>query len=130
MAKAKAKLPRKVAGVKVPKGLRKQAKQALKLAASPVARELAIAGLTIAAERALDRLGAKQKAKAALDRLELAEVVRAAAAEGARRFLEGFEATAAKAKAKPPAKPKAAPKPAAKPAPRKRRVAKARTAAS
>ena len=47
---AKAKIPKRVAGVKVPKKVRKQAKKALKLADSPGVRDLAVAGLTLAAE--------------------------------------------------------------------------------
>lgn len=114
-AKAKTKLPKKVAGVKVPKTLRKQAKKALNLAGSPVVRELAVAGLTLAVERALEKLGSKKKATQSLDKLELAELVRAAAAEGARRFLESYETPAA-------------PKPA--PAPKPRRAPRAKPAAS
>jgi len=96
---AKVKVPKRVAGVKVPKELRKQAKRALDLVDSPAARDLALAGLAIAAERVIDRGRAKQGNgkrlqdvfKDGLDGLELGEVLRAAAVEGARRFLEGFE---------------------------------------
>ncbi|HYN45359.1 MAG TPA: hypothetical protein VES64_01570 [Allosphingosinicella sp.] len=113
---AKAKIPKRVAGVKVPKKLRKQAKQALKLTGSGAVRDLAIAGLTLAAERALEAMraaGAGKKTRASLDALDLGEVMRAAAAEGARRFLEGYEA----ARAKPPAAPRkpVAPRKPAKP---------------
>lgn len=135
MAKAKAKLPKKVAGVKVPKALRKQAKQALNLAGSPVVRELAVAGLTLAVERALEKLGSKKKATQSLDKLELAELVRAAAAEGARRFLESYEAPAAPAaKPKAPTRPKSPAKPATAPrraaAPKPRRTPGAKPTAS
>lgn len=125
---AKAKLPKKVAGVKVPKKLRRQAKDALKLTGSGAVRDLAIAGLTLAAERALDSMQAGRtgkKIKASLDKLDLTEVLRAAAAEGARRFLEGFEAPKPKSapKATGAARPKAAaPRPKAA-APRRRRPA-------
>ena len=110
---AKVKVPKRVGGVKVPKKLRKQAKRALDLVDSPAARDLALAGLAIAAESFIDRSQSKKTAKSAaravvkqaregrkslhgavkngLDGLQLAEVLRAAAAEGARRFLEGFE---------------------------------------
>jgi hypothetical protein len=117
---AKMKVPKRVAGVKVPKKVRKQAKRALKLVDTPAARNLAIAGLTLAAENLVDRTQSRQTAregsdeaagrrraraavKKSLDDLNLGEVLRAAAAEGARRFLEGFEegkAGAAKAKTK------------------------------
>ena len=112
---AKAKLPKKVAGVKVPKKLRRQAKEALKLAGSGAVRDLAIAGLTLAAERALDSMQAGRtgkKIKPSLDKLDLTDVLRAAAAEGARRFLEGFETPKAKPKAAAP-RPKAAARPKA-----------------
>jgi hypothetical protein len=110
---AKVKLPKRIGGVKVPKKLRKQAKRAIDMVDTPVARDLAIAGLAMAAETFIDRSQSKKTAKSAarkvveqarsgrgalhqavkngLDGLELGEVLRAAAAEGARRFLEGFE---------------------------------------
>ena len=111
---AKAKLPKKVGGVKLPKKLRRQAKEALKLTGTGAVRDLAIAGLTLAAERALDSMQAGRtgkKIKSSLDRLDLTEVLRAAAAEGARRFLESFEAP----KARPAAAAKSRPAPAARP---------------
>ena len=52
---AKVKVPKRVGGVKVPKKLRKQAKRALELVDSPAARDLALAGLAIAAESVIDR---------------------------------------------------------------------------
>ena len=110
---AKTKVPKRVAGVKVPKKLRKQAKRAIDFIESPAARELALAGLAAAAETLIERRHSKRTAKAAaeeaprkaggvrprpataakgdLAELDLGEVLRAAAAEGARRFLEGFE---------------------------------------
>ena len=48
-SKSKLKLPKEVAGVKVPKGLRKQAKTLLNLIDTPAGRELAATGLTLAA---------------------------------------------------------------------------------
>ena len=101
---AKVKIPKRIAGVKVPKKVRKQAKKALKLTASPAVRDLALAGLTLAAEgiaanaaRPRSRPGAGPK----LDGLDLGAVVHAAVSEGARRFLEGFEEGAAAAAPKP-----------------------------
>ena len=110
---AKVKVPKRVAGVKVPKKLRKQTKRALKLVDNGAARDLALAGLALAAEAMIDRGQSKTTAKKAagellkqarggpkqlrqamkhgLDGLELGEVLREAAAEAARRFLEGFE---------------------------------------
>ena len=121
---AKVKVPKRVGGVKVPKELRKQAKKAIDLVDSRAARELALAGLAIAAENVINRGRAKSGngkrlqdvIKDGLDGLELGEVLRAAAVEGARRFLEGFEegqrASGASAKAAAAAKPARSPKPA------------------
>lgn len=118
---AKVKIPKRVAGVKVPGKVRKQAKKALKLTDSRAVRDLALAGLTLAAETMIERVrasgstggGASRPARASLAALDLGEVVRAAVTEGARRFLEGFEEVAVAAA--PPAKPApaapAAPKP-------------------
>ena len=123
---AKVKVPKRVAGVKVPKELRKQAKRALDLVDSPAARDLALAGLAIAAERVIDRGRAKQGNgkrlqdvfKDGLDGLELGEVLRAAAVEGARRFLEGFDEGQRASKASPkPARPPRTAKPASAPKP-------------
>ena len=99
---AKVKIPKRIAGVKVPKKVRKQAKKALKLTASPAVRDLALAGLTLAAEgiaagAARSRSGPGTSAKTKLDGLDLGAVVHAAVSEGARRFLEGFEEGAATA---------------------------------
>jgi hypothetical protein len=107
---AKVKIPKRIAGVKVPKKVRKQAKKALKLTASPAVRDLALAGLTLAAEgiaanAARPRARTGPGAGAKLDGLDLGAVVHAAVSEGARRFLEGFEEGAAAAA------PKAVPKP-------------------
>lgn len=120
---AKAKIPKRVAGVKVPGKLRRQAKKALKLTGSGAVRDLAIAGLTLAAQRALDSMRsgpAGKKRKPSLDKLDLAEVVRAAAAEGARRFLESFEEANA-----PPAAAAAPPKSARRARTRRRAPAAA-----
>ena len=93
---AKVKIPKRIAGVKVPTKVRKQAKKALKLTTSPAVRDLALSGLTLAAQAVIDgakrnaaRPGAQAGAKP--DGLDLSAVIHAAVAEGARRFLEGFE---------------------------------------
>jgi hypothetical protein len=105
---AKVKIPKRVAGVKVPKKVRKQAKKALKLTASPAVRDLALAGLTLAAQSLVDKAkngaanpGAGQGAAAKPDVLDLGAVIHAAVAEGARRFLEGFDEGAVTAAPKP-----------------------------
>jgi len=119
---AKAKLPKKVGGVKVPGKLRREAKKALKLTGSGAVRDLAVAGLTLAAEQALRSMQGQPKRKASLATLDLGEVVRAAAAEGARRFLEGFEETTKAARPARPARPKAPAKAKAAANPRKPRA--------
>ena len=106
---AKVKVPKRIAGVKVPKKLRKQAKKLLKASASPLVTDLALAGLSLAANRMLDgavkQPAEETPAKRRLNGLDLAALLEAAAAEGARRFLENYQAVA----------------PTAKPAPRRRR---------
>ena len=108
---AKVKIPKRIAGVKVPKKLRKQAKKMLRASASPLVRDLALAGLGLAAQRLLDGNAAAaaarpdRPAKGSLRGLDLAALLEAAAAEGARRFLDGWQGDA----------------PAPKPAPRRRR---------
>jgi len=108
---SKVKIPKRVGGVKVPKKVRKQARKALKLTESSAVRDLALAGLTLAAEAMLDRGRAAAESAApgarrsGLNGLDLGEVVHAAVAEGARRFLQGFEEAAAAASADAPAKP-------------------------
>lgn len=155
---AKVKIPKEVAGVKVPKALRKEAKRALELVESKAVRELALSGLSIAAQKLADRArsnladpGHRQATislKTELEALNLGEVLRAAAVEGARRFLAGFEEgqaapaksppvntapkpRAAKPKAAAPkaTKPKAAPKAAASKATPKAAAPKTRPAA-
>ncbi len=94
---ARTKVPKRVGGMKLPKKVRKQAKKALKLVDGPVVRDFAIAGLTAAAEALVERTSAELRAvgdrqrKATLDALDLGDMLRAAAIEGARRFVEGFE---------------------------------------
>ena len=129
---SKVKIPKRVGGVKVPKKVRKQARKALKLTESRAVRDLALAGLTLAAEAMLDRGRAATAAagpgarKVGLDGLDLGEVVHAAVAEGARRFLQGFEeGVAAAASPEAPAKKPAATRPKRATAARKKAPAKA-----
>src|SRR4051812_12927094 len=95
---AKVKIPKRIAGVKVPKKLRKQAKKLLRASASPMVTDLALAGLSLAAHRMLDGASApaaqERPPKRKLQGLDLAALLEAAAAEGARRFLEGYQAAA------------------------------------
>ena len=157
---AKTKVPKRIGGVKVPKKVRKQAKKAIKLVESPV-REFAISGLTAAAEALAQRTASELRAagqtqrRASLAALDLGDMLREAAIEGARRFLEGFEEATQRASAARPAraaatstarkpasarkpraaakpraasKPAAAAKPAAKPAGAKKTAAKPKAA--
>ena len=122
--KKKLKVPKRIAGVKVPKEIRKPVNKALKLADDPQARGLAIAALTAAAG-ALTAKTDGDEARRALrpgepgtgDRAgTLADVVIAAALDGARRLLDGLEASAT-------------PAPDAPEAPRRRSTSRRATAA-
>ena len=119
----KVKVPKRIAGVKVPKKLRKQAKKMLKASASPVVQDLALAGLSLAATRMLESAAAAKPASARPDRkpkgplhgLDLAALLEAAAAEGARRFLDSWATRApAAAAAEAPAPKRRKPGAAAK----------------
>jgi hypothetical protein len=83
------KIPKKVAGVKLPKKVRKRAKKAIKAGASPVVREIAAAALGAAAAKA----GSSGRARAHIhiDGGKIGETIRAAAIDGLQRFLEGME---------------------------------------
>lgn|GEM_PF-1935822 len=107
------KVPKRIAGVKVPKEIRKPVNKALRLADDPQARGLAIAALTAAAT-ALTAKPGEGEAQRALrpgdpgigDQAgKLADAVIAVALDGARRLLDGLEASAAQ-NAAPAEKPK------------------------
>ena len=111
------KVPKRVAGIKVPKKIRKSANKAIAIAENPQARELAVAALTAAAaalgKKGFDaaRDGEAGRGEAAgfedvkQQAARLSDVVIAAALEGARRLLDGLQAPAAAQKAPAP-KPK------------------------
>lgn len=88
---AKVKIPKKVAGVKVPKKVRKRANKALKIADSPVAREVAVAALGAAGVTKAAKKATGGRALKDLDIDTVIEAAREAAIDGLRRFLEGFE---------------------------------------
>lgn len=114
---AKMKIPKRVAGMKIPKKVRRKAKKAVKMAESPVVREFAAAALGAAAQaqgaRAAARgaraaaEGARAEARAArleafgggfeheatieIDGERLVETIRTAALNGLRSFIEGLE---------------------------------------
>ena len=81
------KLPKKVGGVKVPKQLRKTAKNALEIAQNPVARELVSAAL-VAGAAALTKKAAKpaNPAEPAQD-TDLGSLIR----ESVAAFVSGFD---------------------------------------
>lgn len=95
----KLKIPKKIGGVKLPKQARKTANKAIKLGASPVVRELAVAAIGAAGGKAAgDAKAPKAEARefGASGRAEIhlgdvGEAFRAAAIDGLCRFLEGFE---------------------------------------
>ncbi len=107
----KLKVPKEVAGIKVPKKLRKTANKAIAMAENPAIRGLALAGLAAAATAIAENAearrtagdGARQAGKAAAKTAEtvqdaaadaaaganqLGDLIRAAALEGARRLLD------------------------------------------
>ena len=93
------KIPKKIAGVKIPKKARKTANKAIRMGASPVVRELAVAAIGAAGGRAAGDRKAERgdgertayRAEIHVDGSKVAEAFRAAAIDGLRRFLEGFE---------------------------------------
>jgi len=109
------KVPKKVAGVKVPKDLRKSAKSALKLAQNPIAREVIsaalVAGAAALAKRRVDKAAPEPKDKTNPD-------VGAMIAQGVAAFVSGLGKPAEK-KSEPPKpegaddKPKAGSRPRA-----------------
>jgi hypothetical protein len=107
------KIPKKIAGVKLPKRVRKKAKKAIKAGAGPVVREIAAAALGAAHARAnVGRPGTRIE----IDGGRIGEAFRSAAIDGLRRFLEGLEEGLREAPARgdapqprPRAKAKAAP---------------------
>ena len=125
------KIPRKIAGVKVPKQVRKKAKKAIREGAGPVVREIAAAAIGAAAAKASrDRRIAGERpfdgrVRVNIEGERIAEAFRNAAINGLRSFLEGLEeglANTERTGDDPGAKPKAAKKAkqpkAAKPASR------------
>ena len=92
----KLKIPKKIAGVKVPKELRKAGKQLVKLAEEPRARDIALAALAAGfAARQDSRKAAKQAAVDAGDEVASAgwitAALAAAAVEAGRRLLETLD---------------------------------------
>jgi len=93
------KIPKKIAGVKIPKKARKTANKAIRMSASPVVRELAAAAIGAAGARASGERKdpdeglrhIRSSAHIQIDAGKVGEAFRVAALDGLRRFLEGFE---------------------------------------
>ena len=128
MAKEKKlRVPKRIAGVKLPKKVRKTANKALAAAQKPATRELAAAAIAAAAASLAERRPAGAEPRrpgegGTDDRAgRLADLVIAAALDGARRLLEGLESAAAPEPAEPePPRPR----------PKRRRAASAEPAAA
>jgi len=86
-------IPKTIAGVKLPKKVRKKAKRAIKENAGPIVREFATAALGAAAARARQHGAGPPRVEARIhvEGNKVAEAFRAAAMNGLRSFLEGLE---------------------------------------
>jgi hypothetical protein len=90
----KVKIPKRVAGVKIPKKVRKKAKQAIKMAENPALQKAAAAALTAAAGARAAKSAANDSEGTRTVRFDgeaLVEAIQDAALEGISRFLQGFE---------------------------------------
>src|ERR1700712_5367118 len=92
------KIPKKIAGVKLPKQARKTANKAIKRGAGPMVREIAVAAIGAAggargARKAplADLHEHSSRVRIHVDAGKVGEAFRTAAIDGLRRFLEGFE---------------------------------------
>ena len=98
----KVKIPKRVAGVKIPKKVRKKAKKALKMAESPMVREAAVMALgAVGGAKAVKdgSNGHGPRGPVRIDGETLRHAIGEAALDGIRRFLEGFEEGLRKASA-------------------------------
>jgi hypothetical protein len=102
--KDKLKIPKRIAGVKVSKAVRKAGKSALKLAETPAVSETVAAALLAAAAALRDPPATKRGARAAADSageagqeaIRLGDSLRRLALDMARRTLDAWEATDSK----------------------------------
>lgn len=92
------KIPKKIAGVKLPKKARKTANKALKRGAGPMVREIAVAAIGAAGAARGERKTPLSdlheysgRARIHIDAGKVGDAFRNAAIDGLRRFLEGFE---------------------------------------
>jgi hypothetical protein len=132
----KVKIPKRVGGVKIPKKVRKRANKAIGNVNNAAVRELASAAIGAAA--GARRVRARVRfaddgpdldggVSVRIDADKFGEAFRAAAIDGFRRFLEGFEEGLREATIPEPPEAPPAPKPPAKP---KKRKPSARSAAA
>jgi hypothetical protein len=99
--KDKVKVPKRIAGVKVPKSVREAGKQALKLAERPAVSEAVAAALLAAAAALRDPPASKRAAGAAAnaageagqDAIKLGDSLRKMAIDMARRTLDAWESS-------------------------------------
>jgi hypothetical protein len=102
--KDKIKIPKRIAGVKVAKAVRKAGKSALKLAETPAVSETVAAALLAAAAALRDPPATKRGARAAADAagdagqeaIRLGDSLRRLALDMARRTLDAWEAAESK----------------------------------
>ena len=102
--KDKIRIPKRIAGVKVSKAVRKAGKSALKLAETPAVSETVAAALLAAAAALRDPPAARRGAKAATDAageagreaIRLGDSLRRVALDMARRTLDAWEAAESK----------------------------------
>jgi hypothetical protein len=129
----KVRIPRRIGAIKVSKKVRKKVRKAVKAAASPFVRDFATAAMAAAGRARRERPrgdesngGTENERKAVImcgetrvhiEGSKVAEAFRAAAIDGFRRFLEGFEEGLRKAQENdgPQAAPKAKPRAKARP---------------
>ena len=122
-------IPKKIAGVKVPRQVRKKVKQTIKANAGPIVREIAAAAIGAASAKAAGRRESGERRyerRIEIDGDRIAEAFRTAAINGLRSFLEGLEEGLAKAERKsedPRPEPRAK-KPGAAKKPKKAKAAK------
>jgi urease accessory protein UreF len=103
-SKDKIKIPKRIAGVKVSKAVRKAGKSALKIAESPAVSETVAAALLAAAAALRDPPATKRAARAAADSageageeaIRLGDSLRRLALDMARRTLDAWEAADSK----------------------------------
>lgn len=117
-------IPKRIGAIKVSKKIRKRVRKAVESAASPFVRDFATAAMAAAGRaRRAEYGGDKEErmvrvvcgeTKVHIEGSKVAEAFRAAAVDGFRRFLEGFEEGLRRAQAEANVEPEAA-KPAARP---------------